>query len=122
MYLRLLGGLDPHGQIESTLLDRPSLFCGIHPGHWSARGYCVREPPQRLLASAHRRVHASRALEPRYQFELLRYLIGLTKARRTTRGRATSAPTLAPRALGFPANARRAWSERLRWFARSASS
>jgi TDG/mug DNA glycosylase family protein len=64
------------------------VFCGINPGHWSAREGAAFANPRndfwRLLHAAGLTPHQ---LEPREQSELLRYGIGLTNAaRRTTRG------------------------------------
>jgi double-stranded uracil-DNA glycosylase len=94
------------------------VFCGINPGHWSAREGAAFANPRndfwRLLYAAG---FTPRLLEPREQDELLRYGIGLTNAaKRTTRGsgelRAADfagalerldeiAATLAPRAIAF---------------------
>ena len=94
------------------------VFCGINPGHWSARERAAFANPRndfwRLLHAAGL---TPRLLAPREQDELLRYGIGLTNAaRRTTRGsgdlRAADfagtrerleeiATTLAPRVIAF---------------------
>jgi TDG/mug DNA glycosylase family protein len=64
------------------------VFCGINPGHWSARAGAAFANPRndfwRLLYAA---AFTPRQLEPQEQGELLRYGIGLTNAAmRTTRG------------------------------------
>jgi TDG/mug DNA glycosylase family protein len=94
------------------------VFCGINPGHWSARaGAAFANPHNDFWRLLHAAGFTPRELEPQEQFELLRYGVGLTNAaRRTTRGsgdlRAADfagalerleeiATTLAPRAIGF---------------------
>ncbi len=94
------------------------VFCGINPGQWSSRaGAAFANPRNDFWRLLHAAGFTPRELEPREQFELLRYRVGLTNAaRRTTRGsgdlRAADfagarerlegiAETLAPRALGF---------------------
>jgi double-stranded uracil-DNA glycosylase len=64
------------------------VFCGINPGHWSARARAAFANPRndfwRLLHAAG---FTPRLLEPSEQSELLQYGVGLTNAaRRTTRG------------------------------------
>lgn len=94
------------------------VFCGINPGHWSAReGAAFANPRNDFWRLLHAAGFTPRLLEPREQDELLRYGIGLTNAaKRTTRGsgdlRAGDfagarerleeiAATLAPRAIAF---------------------
>jgi double-stranded uracil-DNA glycosylase len=64
------------------------VFCGINPGHWSAReGAAFANPRNDFWSLVHAAGFTPRELEPREQDELLRYGIGLTNAaRRTTRG------------------------------------
>ena len=64
------------------------VFCGINPGHWSAReGAAFANPRNDFWRLLHEAGFTPRRLEPREQFELLRYGLGLTNAaRRTTRG------------------------------------
>jgi double-stranded uracil-DNA glycosylase len=64
------------------------VFCGINPGHWSARAAAAFANPRndfwRLLHAAG---FTPRQLEPKEQARLLDYGIGLTNAAtRTTRG------------------------------------
>jgi TDG/mug DNA glycosylase family protein len=94
------------------------VFCGINPGHWSAReGAAIANPRNDFWRLLHAAGFTPRLLEPREQDELLRYGIGLTNAaKRTTRGsgdlRAADfvgarerleeiAATLAPRVIAF---------------------
>ena len=94
------------------------VFCGINPGHWSAReGAAFANPRNDFWRLLHAAGFTPRVLAPHEQGELLRYGIGLTNAaRRTTRGsgdlRAADfagarkrleeiASTLAPRAIAF---------------------
>jgi double-stranded uracil-DNA glycosylase len=94
------------------------VFCGINPGHWSARARAAFANPRndfwRLLHAAG---FTPKVLDPTEQWELLRYGVGLTNAaRRTTRGSgdlrkadfagaaerlAEIARTLQPRVIGF---------------------
>jgi TDG/mug DNA glycosylase family protein len=94
------------------------LFCGINPGHWSAR---ARAPFANPRNDFWRLLHAAgftpRQLAPDEQHELLAYGVGLTNAaRRTTRGSGDLrrsdfadaarrleeiAQTCGPRAIGF---------------------
>jgi len=64
------------------------VFCGINPGHWSAReGAAFANPRNDFWRLLHAARFTPRQLEPREQAELLRYGIGLTNAAlRTTRG------------------------------------
>ena len=64
------------------------VFCGINPGHWSARaGAAFANPRNDFWRLLHAAGFTPRQLEPREQSELLRYGIGLTNAaKRTTRG------------------------------------
>jgi double-stranded uracil-DNA glycosylase len=64
------------------------VFCGINPGHWSARaGAAFANPRNDFWRLLHAAGFTPRVLEPSEQAELLRYGIGLTNAaRRTTRG------------------------------------
>ena len=64
------------------------VFCGINPGHWSAReGAAFANPRNDFWRLLHAAGLTPRQLEPREQSELHRYGIGLTNAaRRTTRG------------------------------------
>lgn len=64
------------------------VFCGINPGHWSAReGAAFANPRNDFWRLLHTVGFTPRQLEPREQAELLRYGIGLTNAAlRTTRG------------------------------------
>jgi double-stranded uracil-DNA glycosylase len=64
------------------------VFCGINPGHWSARaGAAFANPRNDFWRLLHAAGFTPRALEPSEQSELLRYGLGLTNAaRRTTRG------------------------------------
>jgi double-stranded uracil-DNA glycosylase len=64
------------------------VFCGINPGHWSARaGAAFANPRNDFWRLLHAVGFTPRQLEPREQAELLRYGIGLTNAAlRTTRG------------------------------------
>jgi double-stranded uracil-DNA glycosylase len=64
------------------------VFCGINPGHWSARaGAAFANPRNDFWRLLHAAGLTPRQLEPREQSELLRYGIGLTNAaKRTTRG------------------------------------
>jgi double-stranded uracil-DNA glycosylase len=64
------------------------LFCGINPGHWSAReGAAFANPRNDFWRLLHAAGFTPYELEPREQRELLRYGIGLTNAaKRTTRG------------------------------------
>lgn len=64
------------------------VFCGINPGHWSARaGAAFANPRNDFWRLLHAAGFTPRLLEPSEQSELLRYGIGLTNAaRRTTRG------------------------------------
>lgn len=94
------------------------VFCGINPGHWSARaGAAFANPRNDFWRLLHAAGFTPRQLEPHEQQELLSYGIGLTNAvRRTTRGSgdlrqadfASAAERLeeiarlfAPRAIGF---------------------
>jgi TDG/mug DNA glycosylase family protein len=82
------GGNTPSA-VPDVLAPRLAVvFCGINPGHWSARASAAFANPRndfwRLLHAAG---FTPRVLEPREQSELERYGIGLTNAaRRTTRG------------------------------------
>lgn len=64
------------------------MFCGINPGHASAAaGAAFANPRNDFWRLLHAAGFTPRELEPREQFELLRFGIGLTNAaRRTTRG------------------------------------
>jgi double-stranded uracil-DNA glycosylase len=64
------------------------VFCGINPGHWSARaGAAFANPRNDFWRLLHAAGLTPRQLEPHEQSELLRYGIGLTNAaKRTTRG------------------------------------
>ena len=64
------------------------VFCGINPGHWSARaGAHFANPRNDFWRLLHAAGFTPRLLEPREQAELLRYGVGLTNAaERTTRG------------------------------------
>jgi TDG/mug DNA glycosylase family protein len=94
------------------------VFCGINPGHWSARaGAAFANPRNDFWRLLHAAGFTPRVLEPSEQSELLRYGVGLTNAaRRTTRGSGDLrkadfagaqerleeiAQTLRPRAIGF---------------------
>jgi TDG/mug DNA glycosylase family protein len=94
------------------------VFCGINPGHWSARaGAAFANPRNDFWRLLHAAGFTPRVLTPREQFVLLEYGVGLTNAaRRTTRGSgdlrksdfagATErldeiARTLRPRAIAF---------------------
>ena len=63
------------------------VFCGINPGHWSARaGAAFANPRNDFWRLLHAAGFTPRQLEPHEQSELLRYRIGLTNAAmRTTR-------------------------------------
>jgi len=94
------------------------VFCGINPGHWSAKeGAAFANPRNDFWRLLHAAGFTPRVLAPREQGELPRYGIGLTNAaRRTTRGSSELragdfagarerleevASTLAPRAIAF---------------------
>ncbi len=64
------------------------LFCGINPGHWSARaGAAFANPRNDFWRLLHAAGFTPQQLEPRDQDQLLRHGIGLTNAAmRTTRG------------------------------------
>jgi double-stranded uracil-DNA glycosylase len=63
------------------------VFCGINPGHWSARaGAAFANPRNDFWRLLHAAGLTPRQLEPREQFELSRYGIGLTNAARRTTG------------------------------------
>jgi TDG/mug DNA glycosylase family protein len=64
------------------------VFCGINPGHWSARaGAAFANPRNDFWRLLHAAGFTPRVLLPTEQRELLRYGVGLTNAvRRTTRG------------------------------------
>jgi len=64
------------------------LFCGINPGHWSARaGAAFANPRNDFWRLLHAAGFTPRALEPTEQASLLEHGIGLTNAAfRTTRG------------------------------------
>jgi TDG/mug DNA glycosylase family protein len=64
------------------------VFCGINPGHWSARaGAAFANPRNDFWRLLHAAGFTPRLLEPSEQSELLSFGIGLTNAaRRTTRG------------------------------------
>jgi double-stranded uracil-DNA glycosylase len=64
------------------------VFCGINPGHWSARtGAAFANPRNDFWRLLHAAGFTPRQLEPAQQAELLDYGIGLTNsAKRTTRG------------------------------------
>lgn len=64
------------------------VFCGINPGHWSARaGAAFANPRNDFWRLLHAAGFTPRVLAPEEQNELLRYGVGLTNAvRRTTRG------------------------------------
>jgi TDG/mug DNA glycosylase family protein len=82
-----------HGNTPSAVPDvlGPRLavvFCGINPGHWSARaGAAFANPRNDFWRLLHAAGFTPRMLEPSEQALLLDYGIGLTNAaRRTTRG------------------------------------
>jgi double-stranded uracil-DNA glycosylase len=94
------------------------VFCGINPGHWSARaGAAFANPRNDFWRLLHAAGFTPRVLEPAEQQELLAYGVGLTNAvRRTTRGSGDLrradfagarerleeiARTYRPRAIGF---------------------
>ena len=64
------------------------VFCGINPGHWSARaGAAFANPRNDFWRLLHAVEFTPRQLEPAQQAELLDYGVGLTNAaKRTTRG------------------------------------
>lgn len=64
------------------------VFCGINPGHWSARaGAAFANPRNDFWRILHAAGFTPRLLEPEEQQELPSFGIGLTNAaRRTTRG------------------------------------
>ena len=64
------------------------VFCGINPGHWSARaGAAFANPRNDFWRLLHAAGFTPRQLAPAEQAELLSFGIGLTNAaRRTTRG------------------------------------
>jgi TDG/mug DNA glycosylase family protein len=64
------------------------VFCGINPGHWSARaGAPFANPRNDFWRLLHAAGFTPRLLVPQEQHELLAYGVGLTNAaRRTTRG------------------------------------
>jgi TDG/mug DNA glycosylase family protein len=64
------------------------VFCGINPGHWSARaGAAFANPRNDFWRLLHAAGFTPRELQPSEQAELLEYGVGLTNAaRRTTRG------------------------------------
>jgi double-stranded uracil-DNA glycosylase len=64
------------------------VFCGINPGHWSARaGAAFANPRNDFWRLLHAAGFTPRVLAPEEQNELLAYGVGLTNAvRRTTRG------------------------------------
>ena len=94
------------------------VFCGINPGHWSARaGAAFANPRNDFWRLLHAAGFTPKVLEPDEQSLLLRYGVGLTNAaKRTTRGSGDLrkgdfvgaverleeiARTLQPRAIGF---------------------
>ena len=94
------------------------VFCGINPGHWSARaGAAFANPRNDFWRLLHAAGFTPKVLEPDEQSLLLRYGVGLTNAaKRTTRGSSDLrkrdfvgagerleeiARTLQPRAIGF---------------------
>ncbi|CAN5198619.1 G/U mismatch-specific DNA glycosylase [soil metagenome] len=94
------------------------VFCGINPGHWSARaGAAFANPRNDFWRLLHAAGFTPKVLEPGEQSLLLRYGVGLTNAaKRTTRGSGDLrkgdfvgavqrleeiARTLQPRAIGF---------------------
>ena len=94
------------------------VFCGINPGHWSARaGAAFANPRNDFWRLLHAAGFTPRVLEPTEQSRLLEYGVGLTNAAvRTTRGSgdlrkadfegaaerlAGIAGTFGPRAIGF---------------------
>ena len=64
------------------------VFCGINPGHWSARaGAAFANPRNDFWRLLHAAGFTPRQLEPAEQSALLEHGLGLTNAaRRTTRG------------------------------------
>jgi TDG/mug DNA glycosylase family protein len=64
------------------------VFCGINPGHWSARaGAAFANPRNDFWRLLHAARFTPRVLAPEEQDELLAYGVGLTNAaKRTTRG------------------------------------
>jgi double-stranded uracil-DNA glycosylase len=77
------------GPVPDTLgPDVQVVFCGINPGHWSARaGAAFANPRNDFWRLLHAAGFTPRVLEPREQAELLRFRVGLTNAaRRTTKG------------------------------------
>jgi TDG/mug DNA glycosylase family protein len=64
------------------------VFCGINPGHWSARaGAAFANPRNDFWRLLHAAAFTPRLLSPEEQGKLLEYGIGLTNAaRRSTRG------------------------------------
>lgn len=64
------------------------VFCGINPGHWSARaGAAFANPRNDFWRLLHAAGFTPRVLAPQEQHELLAYGVGLTNAaRRTTQG------------------------------------
>lgn len=80
---------DTEGAVPDTLgPGMRVVFCGINPGHWSARARAPFANPRndfwRLL---HVAGFTPRVLDPHEHSQLLSYGIGLTNAaRRTTRG------------------------------------
>jgi double-stranded uracil-DNA glycosylase len=66
----------------------PLSFCGINPGHWSAReGAAFAKSRNDFWRLLHAAGFTPRQLEPREQAQLIRHGIGLTNAaERTTRG------------------------------------
>ena len=64
------------------------VFCGINPGHWSARaGAAFANPRNDFWRLLHEAGFTPRLLSPQEQRQLLDYGIGLTNAaRRSTRG------------------------------------
>lgn len=94
------------------------VFCGINPGHWSARaGAAFANPRNDFWRLLHAAGFTPRVLEPSEQSLLLRFGVGLTNAaKRTTRGSSDLrkrdfagaaerlekiARTLQPRVIGF---------------------
>lgn len=64
------------------------VFCGINPGHWSARaGAAFANPRNDFWRLLHAAGFTPRVLEPGEQSKVLEYGVGLTNAaHRTTRG------------------------------------
>lgn len=80
---------DSPGAVPDTLgPGMRVVFCGINPGHWSARaGAAFANPRNDFWRLLHTAGFTPRLLAPREQGQLLELGIGLTNAaRRTTRG------------------------------------